>query len=207
MGNKISPGAPEDPGNARPNIPDASKEHNNRGASRYARVLLEHIPGTQNVWWVVPSNRLKQLNAHIYTPHFHMHTISSVLSTIEKGDYSFKIDLQDAYFHVLIHPNSMKYLVHFAFKNKVYQFRVLPFVLNTAAEVFTHLGHRVAAYPHRQGISVIPYFDNLLIPNQDRQALLCHQSWLLHTLDLVGLKLNEAKSELDPVQDIQFLRL
>ena len=42
-----------------------------------------------------------------------------------------KIDLQDAYFHVLIHPNSRKYL-HFAFENKVYQFRVLPFSLNTA---------------------------------------------------------------------------
>ena len=45
---------------------------------------------------------LKQLNAHIYTPRFHMHTISSVLNTIERGDYAFKIDLQDAYFHVLI---------------------------------------------------------------------------------------------------------
>ena len=51
---------------------------------------------------------LKQLNAH-YAPHFRIHTISSVLSTVEKGDYMFKIDLQDAYFHVLIHPDSMKY--------------------------------------------------------------------------------------------------
>ena len=31
-----------------------------------------------------------------------MHTISSVLNTIESGDYAFKIDLQNAYFHVLI---------------------------------------------------------------------------------------------------------
>ena len=43
---------------------------------------------------------LKQLNHHIDAPHFRMHTISSVLSTVEK-DYAFKIDLQDAYFHVL----------------------------------------------------------------------------------------------------------
>ena len=41
----------------------------------------------------------------------------------------------------------------------------------------------------------------------DHQALFCHQSPLLKTLDLVGLKLNKAKSELDPVQDIQFLGL
>ena len=56
-----------------------------------------------------------------------MFTISSVASTVIKRDYryAFKIDLQDAYFHVPIHLSSRKYL-RFAFENKVYQFRVLP---------------------------------------------------------------------------------
>ena len=45
-----------------------------------------------------PVRNLKQLNHHIDAPHFRMHTISSVLSTIKKEDYAFKIDLQDAYF-------------------------------------------------------------------------------------------------------------
>ena len=61
---------------------------------------------------------LKRLNTYIHAPHFHMFTISSVLSTIRKGDYAFKIDLQNAYFHVPIHPSSRKYL-RFAFENKV----------------------------------------------------------------------------------------
>ena len=65
----------------------------------------------------------------------------------------------------------------------------------------------MAAYLHRQGISVILYLYDWLIHHPDRQALLRHQSPLLETLDLVGLKLNEAKSKLDPVQDIQFLGL
>ena len=64
---------------------------------------------------------------------------NSVLSSVRKGDYTFKIDLQDAYFHVPIHPSSRK----FAFKNKVYQFQVLPFGLNTAPQVFNRLGHTV----------------------------------------------------------------
>ena len=94
-----------------------------------------------------------------------------------------------------------------AFKNKVYQFRVLPFSLNTAPQVFTcpYLGRTVAAYLHRQGILVIPYLDDWLIHHPDRQVLLCHQSQLLDILNMVGLRLNEAKSELEPVQDIQFL--
>ena len=125
----------------------------------------------------------KQLNHHIDAPHFRMHTISSVLSTIKKGDYAFKIDLQDVYFHVLIHPHSRKY-----------QFRVLHFSLNTAPQVFICLRHRVAAYLHHQGISVIPYLDDWLIHHPDRQVLLRHQSQLLNILNMVGLRLNEAKS-------------
>ena len=150
---------------------------------------------------------LKQLNAHIYTPHFNIHTISSVLNTVER-DCTFKIDLQDVYFHILIHPDSRKYPC-FTFENKVCQFRVLPFGLNTAPQVhvFIHLGQTVAASLHRQGISVISFLDDWLLHHPDRQALLRHQSQLLNTLDLVGLKLNEAKSELEPVQDIQFLGL
>ena len=80
---------------------------------------------------------LKELNDHIDAPHFHMYTISSVLNTVERGDYVFKIDLLDAYFHVLIHPDSRKYLC-FAIENMVYQF---PFGLNTALRYLLVWGH------------------------------------------------------------------
>ena len=129
-----------------------------RVTSRFSRVLFERIPGTQGFWRVEPVIDLKQLNAHIDVPHFHMHTISSVLNI-----------------HILVHPNSKKYL-RFAFENKVNQFRVLPFGLNTAPRVFTRLGHTVAAYLHRQGILVIPYLDDWLIHHPNCQVLLCHQS-------------------------------
>ena len=147
---------------------------------------------------------LKNLNSHIHAPHFRMFTTNSVLSSVRKGDYAFKIDLQDAYFHVPIHPSSRKYL-RFAFENKVYQFRVLPFGLNTAPQVFTRLVHTVTGYLHRQGISVIPYLDDWLIHHPDRQVLLRHQAQLLNTLDLVSFILNRKKSELDLTQDLQFL--
>ena len=146
---------------------------------------------------------LKNLNAHIHAPHFRMFTTSSVLSFVEKGHYAFKIDLQDAYFHVPIHPSSRKYF-RFAFENRVYQFEVLPFGLNTAPQVFTRLGHTVTAYLHCQGISVIPYLDEWLVNHTDRQNLL-RQALLLDTLDLVGFILNRKKSELELTQDLQFL--
>ena len=147
---------------------------------------------------------LKSLNAHIHAPHFRMFTTNSVLSSVQRGDYAFKIDLQDAYFHVPIHPSSRKYL-RFAFENRVYQFQVLPFGLNTAPHVFTRLGHTVTGYLHSQGISVIPYLDDWLIHHPDPKVLLRHQAQLMNTLDLVGFVLNRKKSELDLTQDIQFL--
>ena len=147
---------------------------------------------------------LKNLNAHIHAPHFRMFMTNSVLSSIRKGYYAFKIDLQDAYFHIPIHPSCRKYL-RFTFENKVYQFQVLPFGLNTALQVFTRLGHTVTGYLHRQGISVIPYLDDWLIHHPDRQVLLRHQAQLINTLDFVGFILNRKKSELDLTQDLQFL--
>ena len=90
-------------------------------------------------------------------------------------------------------------------KNKVYQFQVLPFGLNTAPQVFTRLGHTVTGYLHRQGISVIAYLDDWLIHHPDHKVLLRHQAQLMNTLDLVGFVLNRKKSELALTQDIQFL--
>ena len=180
--------------------------------TRLERCLQTHHAGFYSNVFLVrkasggwrPVINLKNLNAHIHAPHFRMFRTSSVLSSVEKGDYAFKLDLQDAYFHVPIHPSSRKYL-RFAFENRVYQFQVLPFGLNTAPQIFTRLGHTVTAYLHRQGILVIPYLDDWLIHHPDRQVLLRHQALLLDTLDLVGFILNRKKSELDLTQDIQFL--
>ena len=65
----------------------------------------------------------------------------------------------------------------------------------------------VTGYLHHLGISVIPYLDDWLVHHSDRQVMLRHQVQLLEALDLVGFIQNRKKSELDLVQDIQFLRI
>ena len=147
---------------------------------------------------------LKNLNAHIHAPHFRMFTTSSVLSSVEKGDYAFKIDLQDAYFHVPIHPSSRKYL-RFAFENRVYQFQVLPFGLNTAPQVFYSFGAHGDSIPARSGGFGDTISGRLVSSPHGPSILLRHQALLIDTLDLVGFILNRKKSELDLTQDLQFL--
>ena len=63
----------------------------------------------------------------------------------------------------------------------------------------------VIGYLHRLGISVTSYLDYWLVHHSDRQVVLRHQVQLLEALDLVGFFLYRKKSELDLVQDIQFL--
>ena len=71
---------------ARANIPDASKEQDHRDTCGYSSFLFERIPCKQSIWRVASSNRFKATERpHLHT-HFHMHTISSVLNTVERGD-------------------------------------------------------------------------------------------------------------------------
>ena len=75
------------------NIPDAPKHWNNRGASKFSMILHKRIPGRESI---------RRLSSYVHNKFS--------LSTVRKGDYTFKIDLEDAYFHLLIHPDSRKYL-------------------------------------------------------------------------------------------------
>ena len=85
--------------------------------------------------------------------------------------------------------------------NKVYHFRVLPFGLSIAPQLFNRLIHTVAGNLNRLQILVLPYLDNWLLRHPDRQVVLCHQSQLLKMLWLVGFKLNVDKLEMEPVED------
>ena len=204
LGDQVSSGSTRNFGHAGTNLHHAPKERDNTGASRFPRLLFKRIPGTEVYRRLASSHRSKESERpHSCATFPYVH---DRLCAVEKGDYAFKIDLQDAYFHVPIHPSSRKYL-RFAFENRVYQFQVLPFGLNTAPQVFTRLGHTVSANLHRQGVLVIPYLDDWLVHHPDRQVLLLHQAQLLNTLDLVDFILNRKKSELDLTQDLQFLRI
>ena len=123
LGNTPSQEFTEDSGNARANIPNASKECNLNDISRHSRVLFECIPGTQGCWRVASGNRLETTERpHRRSSLSHAHHKLSTEYRFERGDYAFKIYLQDAYFHVLTHPDSRKFCLRFAFKTKVYQF-------------------------------------------------------------------------------------
>ena len=64
------------------------------------------------------------------TPHFKMEGIHTLKTLLQPGDWLAKVDLKNAYFSILIHPDHRKYLSFQLGQNKAYQFTCLPFGLD-----------------------------------------------------------------------------
>ena len=79
---------------------------------------------------------LMKLNLFLDVPSFKMETLFSIIAALQPQEWITKIDLKDAYLHILVHVNIPKYF-RFVTAGKTYQFRVLPFGLSTAPREFT----------------------------------------------------------------------
>ena len=183
LGDKISTGSKRSFGHAGTNHPYAPKERDNGSASRLNRVLLEHIPGKKGFRRVASSHRSKEserTHSRSSFPYVHDKHCSKLRR-------KRRLRVQDRSAGcVLSCTDSSK-------QQEVPQVRLrkqgVPVSSTTfrskySPQLFTHLGHTVTAYLHRQGVSVIPYLDDWLVHHPDRQILLRHQiAQIVKTLD------------------------
>ena len=66
---------------------------------------------------------LKKLNQFLIVPSFKMETLFSIVAALQPQEWITKIDLKDAYHHILVHVNILKYF-RFVVAGVVYQFHV-----------------------------------------------------------------------------------
>lgn len=166
----------------------------------YSRLFL--VPKKDGSWR--PVIDLSSLNRFIVLDHFQMENTRSIRSSVKLQDWAVSLDLADAYFHILIHPQSWKFL-RFTVGNQVFQFRVLPFGLSTAPRVFTKLMSVVGSHLRILGVSILQYFDDWLLHQGNRLSL--NQSLLTSWTEIIrlGLMPNLPKSELIPSQIFVFV--
>ena len=148
---------------------------------------------------------VSRLNKFIECPHFKMETTASIQLAIRPGDWSFSIDLTDAYLHVMMHPKSRKFLRLALSTSEVYEFRVLPFGLNTAPLVFTRLATTVAAALRQRGIRIHVFLDDWLILGQNRALLQSQIPEILTLIKNLGFLVNQKKSRLVLSQRFEYL--
>ena len=154
-----------------------------------------------------PIINLKRLNKRfIDCPHFRMDTVKDVSNMLLPGDWAASIDLKDAYFHVPIHRKSRRYL-RFGWRNRIYQFRVLPFGLCLAPLIFTRITKTLKNVLHTRGIRSIWYLDDILIVGRTKEECAANVEVALQLLRRVGFIVNLAKSTLTPAVEFRFLGL
>lgn len=91
-----------------------------------------------------------------------MVTLHEILHLLNHSDFLASLDLEDAYFHIPIHPKHRKFL-RFCVAGTHYQFKVLPLGLQSAPRVFTKCLAPVAAFLWLRGVQIFPYLDDWLV--------------------------------------------
>ena len=67
---------------------------------------------------------LSSLNNFVAITKFRIETVTSVLGLVCRGDWMFSLDLQEAYFQIMVQQKSLPCL-RFCLKGCVYQFKAL----------------------------------------------------------------------------------
>ena len=98
----------------------------------YSRLFLVTKPDGS----FCPIIDLKKLNLFLDIPSLKMETLFSIIAALQPQEWITKIDLKDAYHHILVHLNIHKYF-RFVIAGKTYQLHVLLFGLSMAPSEFT----------------------------------------------------------------------
>lgn len=114
------------------------------------------------------------------------------------------LDLQEAYLHVLIHQEHRRFL-KFAYANRHYQYRAMPFGLSSAPRTFTKLLAVVATSIRLVPVRVLCYLDDILVLSPSRHQAQQDLQTVCHILTLHGFSINRKKSHLQPTTCITHL--
>ena len=133
-----------------------------------------------------------------------MESIHILRDLLRAGDWMTKVDLKDAYFMVPIHEEDRAFL-KFPFKEKIYQFKCLPFGLACAPWVFTKTLKPLAAQLRQLGMQLIVYIDDILILAESKELARDHVIGLVYLLENLGFVISKPKCVLEPTQSVEFL--
>ena len=160
------------------------------------------VPKPDGSWRTVIN--LKSLNRFVAAPHFKMESIKTVKGLIQEGDWMVKLDLKDAYLAIPIHAQHQKFL-QFRWDSQTWQFKTLPFGLNSAPHTFTKLMKPVVAVIRRLAVRLILYLDDMLIAARTTEEVRRHLATALELLVALGFIINIKKSIFEPTQNLEFL--
>lgn len=147
---------------------------------------------------------LKKLNRFINTDHFKLEDLRTAIKLVTQDCWMATLDLKDAYLLVNIHKDSRKYL-RFIFEQKIYEFNVLPFGLNTAPFVFTKITKPIVKLLRTAGMLSTLYLDDWFLLGRTSSDCLLNLNITKKLLISLGFIINEEKSIFVPSMTCKFL--
>ena len=147
---------------------------------------------------------LSVLNTFLVVPKFRMDTMAKIVRSICPGMWGTKIDLDNAYYSVIMAPEFHKYLA-FSLGHRVFVFQVLPFGLATAPWAFTRVLRPIKKQLHLEGICMSHYLDDFIVLAFSQVLAVSHTRRTTEFLQSMGFTINWRKSALLPCQRLTFL--
>ena len=142
---------------------------------------------------------MKTINDLVICEKTKLDDLSVVEPMLKEGDFMSSFDLENMYFHVKLHPDSIKY---FGFslpgdqgESIYYQFTIMCYGFNQAVQVATRLTKPLKGWLHDQGIRAAQYLDDNLTLGENKQD--CEYKFKLSLLifQLAGWKIQWKKRD------------
>ncbi len=151
---------------------------------------------------------LSTINGFIRQQHFKMEDYRVALPFLNTAEFCFCFDFQSAFHHILMHPDSVRYLGfswEFNGQCEWFYFLVLCFGLCTAPFVFTKMLKPLIGRWRAEGIKLILYLDDGLGLADSYEEAKKHAGRVRQDLKLAGFCINDKKSVWAPTKKLTFL--
>ena len=164
--------------------------------------LVERKDGGQR-----PAINLKQLNKHIPFQLIKIKGLHYLKFMLQQGELLCELDLNAAYFSVLLHMKDSRKMMRFQWSSNLFDFFSMCFALGPAARIFKKLLKVSLSIVTKLNLMIIIYLDGMLLLGKTFQEVLmtkCTMIFLLQHLDFV---INFKKTLIIPTQKTDFLGL
>ena len=146
------------------------------------------------------------MNRHLKAERFKLESLHDALRQIRRGFYMTKIDVENAFPHLSMHP-SCRDLLRVMVDGQHARFAASNFGLSTTPRAFTRVLAPIVDRLRREGCQLVWYIDDFLVLAPSASAARFWTQRVLQTLRYFGFYVNEAKCELEPAQTMEFLGL